>query len=134
MAVFDNTLMFRTTGNLTQSESSSALTIRGTPVKGIAARVVVPGSTGTTTSVLPRLWVSADNSSFYLASTYPKGAITLAASGTGEYIVPLTALHTEGKYVKLELVVTGTTPNFGAVVAGLVLGVGGDWDRSVSFA
>ena len=135
MTAFDNDLMFRTSGNLTQSESSGAIKLRSTPVHGMAVRVNVPSSTGTTNTLLPRVLVSDTDAagSYTLAAQYEGGAQQVADAGSDEFIVPFA---TSKKYVKLELVIAGSTgtPNYGAVVAGLVLQAGYDWSRSVDFS
>ena len=137
MPVFDNLLMTRSSANLTASVSSSGVKIYGTCVKGMAAYIVVPTNTGTTNSILPRVWVSDDDSTYYLKATYQEGAWTpssaeATATAGKEFVVPLV---TDMKYAKTELVITGSsgTPNFGVVLAGFVTGVGYDWDRGVVF-
>jgi len=128
MPTFDANLMTRTTGDLTQSESSSGVEIRGTPIHGMAAYFVLPSTVGTTTDVLPRVWVSDDDSTYVLAASYPGGAQSWASGGK-EFVV---AFVSDKKYVKTELVINGTA-NFGAAKAGIVLNVGYDWTRAVSF-
>lgn len=131
MPVFDSSLMFRTTGNLTQNESKGPVTVRTTGIQGLAVRVVVPAGTyGASDTILPRVWASDDNSTYSLAASYENGAQTVGAGGK-EMIVPIVA---EAKYLKLELLLTATTTNFGAVVAGLVQGVGYDWTRAVDWS
>lgn len=133
MPVFDNLLMTRSSGNLTASASSSGVIIYGTGVKGMAAYFVVPSNTGTTNSLLPRVWVSDDDSTYYLFATYHGGAWTPTSGETGkEFVIPVV---TDKKYAKTELVITGSsgTPNFGVVLAGFVTGVGYDWDRGIVF-
>lgn len=131
MPTFDSLLMTRTTGNLTASESSSGVIIRGTGVKGMAAYFSIPSTTGTTNDLLPRVWVSADDSTYLLVATHDGGAVSWASGGK-EFVVPFA---TNKKYAKTELVIAGSTgtPNFGAVQAGIVLGVGYDWTRAVNF-
>lgn len=135
MAVFDHALMFMSTGNLTKTGySTNALKIRGTPIGGLAARIVVPRSPGVTGKILPSLYVSDDNSTFRLAATYPGGAQSwLYSAGGKEFILPV---ETDKKYVKLYFTITGGTTgtSFGAVKAGLVEGVGRDWTRAVNFS
>jgi hypothetical protein len=131
MPTFDSDLMTRSTGNLTQSESSSGKKIRGTGVKGMAAYIVLPSTTGTSNQVLPRVWVSDDDSTYRLAATYPGGPQSWASGGK-EFVVPFA---TDKKYALTELVISGSTGtvNYGAVKAGFVLGVGYDWNRAVAF-
>ena len=135
---FDNLLMFRTSGNLTQSESNGPLTIRGTSIEGgMAGVVIVPSSAETLASVLPRYYVSDDDSTYTLLATYPGGAksIDVNAGGSNNLSEVLTTpIVTDKKYVKEELVVAGTTAtSFGAVVSGLVGPRGFDFSRAVGF-
>lgn len=118
MGVFDNNLMFRTTGNLTVSETSGALTIRGTPVRGMSARVSIPTAfaDGDTVQAIVK---DSDDGSTYVKRFYSDVESTFNTNPR-DIIVPVTTLK---KYVKLELVVTSTTAaniNFGAVKAGMV--------------
>jgi len=133
MPVMDAKLMTRTTGNLTNSESSSGVIINGTGVvKGMSAFFAIPSTTGTTNQWLPRVWVSADDSAYYLHATYHGGAQSWASGGK-QFIVPF---KTDKKYAKTELVRTGSTgtPNQGVAKVGFVDGHAGyDWSRAVSF-
>ena len=132
MQVFDHALMFQSTGNITTSGyATNALEIHGTPVRGLGVRIQIPSTPGTTVPILPSLYVSEDNSTYRLCSTYPGGAQSVA-SGTLEMIF---GFITNKKYAKLYFTVTsGTTgSSFGAVVAGIVDYAGWDWSRAVSF-
>ena len=131
MPVFDANLMFRTTGNLTNSASSAALKIYGTPVRGMAVYVAVPSTTGTTNDLMFNVWVSDDDSTYKVAAKYYGGAQSWASGGK-EFVIPFA---TDKKYAKLEWVVSGSTgtPNFGVVKAGIVEGVGYDWKRAKGF-
>lgn len=131
MPVFDANLMLRTTGNLTVSESSSGVTIRGTPVKGMAVKASVPTAFADLDQIQVKVYDSADN------STYNLLAQSLVKTGMNTSPRDITVpFFTARKYVKAELVVTSTTAaniNFGAVVVGVVLNAGGDWTRAESF-
>lgn len=129
MPAFQEELMFRTTGDLTVAETSAALTIYGTSIKGMAARIVVPGSTdlGAADTLQAEYHGSADGSTYHLFATSEAVAALVAG---GEIITPIVCTY---KYIKEELIVSATTTNFGAVVSGLVTGVGFNWDRAVSF-
>jgi len=124
---FDNELMYRTTGSLTTNASLGPVTHRDTGIRGMGVRISVPSSTEATAELLARVWVSADNSTYTLKCTAEAGYQT--ASGGLEFYIPLS---TTKKYSKLELLVSGTTPNFGAVQAGLVLEQRGI-DRTTNF-
>ena len=127
MPAFDANLMFRTTANLTVSESSSGIKIRKTSIRGMAVRVVVPTAFADGDTIMGKVYESDDNSSFNLISqSAVKSGYNTAP---GDFFVPFVS---KKKYVKLELVVTSTTAaniNFGAVKAGLVFNVGFDWSR-----
>lgn len=131
MPAFDANLMFRTTGNLTNSVSPTTLTVRGTGIKGMAVRVAVPTAFHDDDTLTAKVYVSDDASNFDLLAQSDNYA-TLN-SNPRDIIVPVI---TDRKYVKLELVPTSTTAaniNFGAVQAGLVVNVGYNYDRSLSF-
>lgn len=130
---FDKLLMFKSSGTVSVSASSTALKIYGTSVEGMAARCSVPSSAETTASILPRYWISADDSTYYLAATYPGGAQSIdKTNGTAlDLYTPVAGVF---KYIKEELVIVGTTAtSFGIVMSGLVLRAHADWDRDVSF-
>lgn len=131
---FDADLMFRTTGDLTQSESKGPVTVYGTPVRGMAVRVTVPEANGANDTILPRLHASEDGTNYYLISLLEGGAVK--PYGGKDLILPFSLPKGQKTYLKLELLVTAlsTTTNFGAVTAGIVLGRGAEVDRSVSWA
>jgi hypothetical protein len=133
MPVFDHALMFQSTGNITATGyATNALKIYGTPVNGLGVRVMFPSTPGTTVPILPSLYVSDDNSTYYLAATYPGGAQSWTVSTANELVFGFVS---NKKYAKLYFTVTsGTTgSSFGAVQAGIVEQVGFDWSRAVSF-
>lgn len=134
MPVYDANLMLRTTGALTASETVGPLTVWGGIHKGLAVRVVVPSSYGINDTVLPKVYTSADNSTYNLIAQYADGASKIPSGGK-VFIVPFQV--TPGKqYIKLELVVTAasTTSTYGTVTAGIVENPGFDWERSSNFA
>lgn len=133
MPVFDHALMFQSTGNITKTGyATNALKIYGTPVNGLGVRVLFPSTPGTTVPILPSLYVSDDNSTYFLAATYPGGAQSWTVSTANELVFGFVS---NKKYAKLYFTVTsGTTgSSFGAVQAGIVEQVGWDWSRAVSF-
>jgi len=132
-ALFDSNLMFRTTGNLTVSESCGPLTIYGTGIKGMAVEVIIP-SANLNDSVLPVLWTSADATTYYVLAKYKDGAV-LCTGGKTLYL-PFVIPKGEKRYLKLELSVSinSTTGVFGACRAGVVLGGGASVDRTVSWS
>lgn len=131
MTAYDALLMSRTTGNLTTTESGSGIEIRGTPLGGMAARVSVPTAFNDDDTLLIKVYDSADNSSFALISQ--SQTEDTFKTNPRDIIVPVV---TPKKYVKIQLIPSSTTAaniNFGAVNAGIVLGVGHNWSRAVSF-
>ncbi len=133
MPAFDKNYMFRTTGNLTQTETSSALELKHSG-GFLAARVVIPTNTGTTNALLAVVEASdtAVEATFVVISRYPSGAVSWAASVGQKWYIPFV---TGKKYVRMKLTVSGSTgtPNFGAVQAGVVVGVQEDWSRGVNW-
>jgi len=130
MPILDATLMLRTTGNLTQSESNGPVTLWGGDKDGAAFRTVVPSANGANDTVWPKVYYSTDGSTYRLIAQNPKGAQTIPSGGR-VFITPFPLFVGKG-YYKQELVVTvaSTTVNFGAVTAGYVDNPGFEWDRS----
>ena len=137
--VFDNTLMFKSSGNLTKTSSAptAGLKIRGTPVTGLAARVLFPTSPGVSAQVLTSIHESVDDTTYRLQSTYPGGAMSWNAAvypyvQAREIMIPF-ACHSGFPYVKMYFTITGgsTACSFGAVQAGIVPRAHGDWRRGV---
>lgn len=132
MSAFDNNLMLRTTGNLTVSETSGALTIRGTPVRGMAARVSVPTAFADGDTIQAKVKTSDDDSTYTVIAQ--SEVLSSFNTNPRDIIVPFTSVR---KYVKTELVVTSTTAaniNFGAVKSGIVLNTGFAFDRTAGFS
>lgn len=134
MGAMDNDLMFRTTGDLTQSESDGPITIYGTPLRGMAVRVEVPDAYGANDTVLPKLYASTDGSSYNLLASYREGAVKVKGGKT--FLLPFALPKGKKTYLKLELVVTvaSTTVSFGGARAGIVLGGGADIDRTTNWS
>ena len=134
MPVFDAKLMFISSGTVTNSQSNGPLRVRGTGLKGLAGRVTINASAESTAKVLPRYWVSADNSTYYLAATYPGGNQSLNKNGSPTPLELITPIITDKEYIKEELVVVGTTStSFSGIKSGLVMNVGYDYDRKEAF-
>jgi hypothetical protein len=142
--VYDETLMFLTgavdvtCGNAaTLFPLAHGLKIRGTPMHGMAVRILIPRFPGTA-SMHPTIWCSADDTTYVAQSQYPGGAFTntkvTVAGSEVEVMLPfdLPAGHA---YVKLGMAqVSGTTgSNWGKVVAGIVPQAPGDWRRKVTW-
>ena len=134
MPVYDANLMLRTTGTLTADESVGPVTVWGGIHKGLAVRVVVPSAFGANDTILPKVYTSADNSTYNLVAQYAEGAIK--PYGTGAVMIVPFPVMPGKQYVKLELDVTvaSTTATFGVVTAGIVENPGFDWERGSHFA
>lgn len=127
---FDDQLMYRSSGdgNLSSNESAGPVTHRDTGVRGMGVRITVPSSTEASAEIAAKVYVSDDNSTYTVAAQL-EGGYQAPGTGGAEYYIPLS---TKKKYSKVELLVSGTTTNFGAVRAGLVAEQRG-LDRSVNF-
>lgn len=132
MTVFDHSLMFHSTGNVTATGyTANALKIYGTPINGLGVRISFPSTPGTAAQILPAMYVSDDNSTYHLAAQYPGGAQSWASGGQDLIF----GFISNKKYAKLHFTVSGGTTGttFGAAQAGIIENVGFDWDRSVGF-
>ena len=133
--IFDYGAMCKSSGNLTKTATvpSAGLVVRATHMHGGAVRVTFPSTSGTREQVLVEVHASVDDSTYRVVSTYPGGAVSWA-SGAKSINVPFT-LPAGYKYAKVKFTVTGGTTTsgagFGAVMAGLVPSVPGDWNRQV---
>jgi len=130
---FDGNIMFKSSGNLTKTSTvpSSGIKLRGTPVDGLAARVMFPDTPGASAQVLVAIHASMDDSTYRVCSTYPGGALSWASGGK-EIMVPFGEARPYD-YVKMVFTITGgsTACSFGAVQAGIVHRAHGDWTRKV---
>jgi hypothetical protein len=130
MPAFDANLMTRTTGNLTTTESSSGVILRGTGVKGMSLRVAVPTAYNDNDTLTCQVWDSDDDSTYALLA---QRAYTGLKSAPGSVYV---AVVTEKKYAKSMFIPSTTTAanaNFGAVKSGFVEGVAYNWSRAEGF-
>ena len=138
MPAWDYNLMFKSSGNLTKTSTvpAAGLIIFGTPVTGLGVKMLFPTSPGLSATVLPEVHVSEDDTTYYVAATYPGGAQSWA-SGSKILFMGFEVPQGKYKYVKLDLNITGgsTATSFGAVKAGLVLpGSGDPLDRTKNFS
>lgn len=109
----DENLFFRdTTASLTETETSSALAINGTPAGGLAIEINIPSqSVGDTMQVT--LQHSTDDSTYTTLLAIETVASTASAISVPKKIVR--RFHTRAKYVRTVTTVAGTSPDFGAV-------------------
>jgi len=111
---FDTLLMLRKTtdGSLTTTGTCAGVGIYGTPVKGMAAKIVVPTAAATTT-LLAELQAADTDADGSYATIAQSESITAA----GEYAIRFATRRT---YVRAKFSVAGTSPDFGAVQMGIV--------------
>lgn len=111
MAFDVNTMFFNTSSAVTTTSTSSAMDFHGPDLTELTYRIVVNGTvSGTTPKIVPTLETSDDNSTFTTEYTFPD--ITAA----GETIVKY---RCKKRYRKMKLTVSGTSPSFGHVEAGI---------------
>ena len=113
--VFDTNLLLRKTtdGSLTTTGTYSGVAIYETAVKGAKMKVVVPAAGGTTP--LATFIVQAADSD--VDGSYNEIARSEAVDAAGEYVV---GFSTQRTYVRLAVEVSGTDPDFGVCLAGIV--------------
>lgn len=123
---FDAAQMFKSSGNVTKSGSSSAIKVRTTPFSGMAALIHLPTSPDATTTLLIRV-LASDNGTTYKEIARDEEPGT-HSTGIGHSIV--IPFGTRKKYVMLGWTISATgSANFGAVKAGLVPYID-DWERN----
>lgn len=113
---FDVLALLRTAtdGNLTTTGTYSGIKIGETPVGGLAFRAHVPAAASTT--ILNLILQAADSD---VEASYAEVGRFETISAAGEYVIRIAL---QRQYVRLKVEVAGTTPNFGAVVVGPVIG------------
>ena len=96
-------------------------------------RVNVPASSdiGTEDTLMAKVYSSYDGSTYNVIAQWKKGATAVGKNGY-EMIIPF-AINSK-VYVKVELLMTATTTNFGTVQVGIVQNVGYEWDRLTHFS
>jgi hypothetical protein len=106
---YDALLVLRDgTTNLTATSNTSSVELKGTSLKGLVARLVVPQAAGTSPSLTAKVQESDDNSTFNDLVTFD--TITAAGIYRERFI-------TKKRYVRFSFTVSGTSPNFGGVIA-----------------
>lgn len=112
--MFDNNLFFRTSGagSMSSTETSSAITINGTPIGGLSVNVIIPKrDVGDTVQVT--LQHSTDNSTYTTLYAFDTVASITATNTTALRLRH--RVNTRAKYLRTVSTVAGTTPDFGAV-------------------
>ena len=111
MAFDYNTMFFNTESAVTETATSSAMDFHGPDLDEIDYRIVVNGTvSGTTPQIVPTLETSDDNSTFTTEKTFP--SITAAGDYHNKY-------RAKKRYRKMKLTVSGTSPSFGHIEAGI---------------
>jgi len=131
--MFDSALMFRTTGDLTVAESVGPVTIIGTPIRGMAVKIIIPAANGADGTFLGTLYASTNGTDYNVIAMTQEGAAHTPGVAGYTYIIPFSLPKGQKTYLKLELEGTDTTTNFDVVVAGLVLGRGAEIGRGVNW-
>lgn len=111
---FDSELMLlESTSNVTSTTTGTAVDVHGDDIYEMNVRAIVPQATGTTPKIVMKYQGSDDKSAWTDLYIFPD--ITAA----GEYSKKLRG---KGKYRRVVLTVSGTSPNFGKVIVGISTG------------
>lgn len=117
MAFDVNTMFFDSNAAVTSTATSSAMDFHGPDLAELAYRFVVNGTvSGTSPKIVPTLETSDDNSTFTTEYTFPD------ITGVSDTIVKYRA---KKRYRRMKLTVSGTSPSFGHVEAGIDSGARG---------
>ena len=130
--VRDTYLMLRTStgGDLAADATLTSVDIEGTFAKGMALQINCPTAFTGTSPILTVTIYAADDVVTGVTTADIKVASFTPITAYGEYIIPFsTPLRT----IAVELVVTGTSPNLGAVEVAIVENVGKPWSREIDF-
>ena len=111
MAYDVHTMFFNTSSAVTSTSTSDAIDFHGPDLEEIDYRIVVNGTvSGTSPKIVATLETSNDNSTFTTEMTFPD--ITAAGEVHKKF-------RSRKRYRKLKLTVSGTSPSFGHVEAGI---------------
>ncbi len=114
MAYDKNTMFFNTDSAVTATVTSNVFDFHGPDLDEIDYRIVVNGTvSGTSPKIVPTLETSDDNSTFTTEVTFPD------IEAAGEYHFKF---RSKKRYRKMKLTVSGTSPSFGHVEAGMDTG------------
>lgn len=110
--MFDNTKMFiQSTNDVTANVTGEAVEFPGEDMRELYVGIFAPQATGTTPKLVATLEESSDKVNWKVVATSEplttKGNVTMHAC-------------CKKRWRRVVLTVTGTTPNFGKVIAGLV--------------
>ena len=111
MAYDLHTMFFDTTAATTATATSSVIDFHGPDLEELDYRFVISGTvSGTSPKIVPTLETSDDNSTFSTEKTFPD------ITGAGETHCKYRARK---RYRRMKLTVSGTSPSFGHVEAGI---------------
>lgn len=113
---FDVNMLLRedTDGSLTTTGTYAGVKISETPVGGLAIRAHVPAAASTTT--LDLIIEAADSD---VEASYAEIGRFETITAAGDYVM---RVATQRDYLRLKVEVAGTTPDFGEVEVGPVIG------------
>lgn len=111
--VFDTNLAFRnTTTSLTETETSSALTINGTPLDGLEVTVLIPKQSAGDTMQVTIQHSTNDSTYTNLLVIETVASVTVTTTPPRRQT---RRINTAYKYLKSITTVAGTGPDYGAV-------------------
>ena len=111
MAFDFNTMFFDTTAATTSTATSPVIDFHGPDLDELDYRIVVNGTvSGTSPKIVPTLETSDDNSTFATEATFPD------ITGVSETHFKF---RSKKRYRKLKLTISGTSPSFGHIEAGI---------------
>lgn len=128
---FDANLMLRqvSDGNLTATGNTTSKAVFGMIEDGLAVQIVIPSAGGTSPTLAAAVQLSTDNVTFNTVAQNVGGTRTNVAADGEVWVIPF-VMPAGRYYVRVAFTVAGTTPNFGAVSAGVIPNPGADYDRS----
>ena len=100
---YDANAVLQASVTKTASFNSTGVDLKGTPRRGLKARVIVTAASGTSPTLDPKVQHSDDN------STFTDLAAGAQLTATGEVFIPF---ETSKRYVRLVATIGGTTPSF----------------------
>ena len=111
MAYDLHTMFFNTSSAVTETATSDVIDFHGPDLDEIDYRIVVNGTvSGTSPQIVPTLVTSDNNSDFSTEETFP----SITAAGEFHH-----KFRSRKRYRKMVLTVSGTSPSFGHVEAGI---------------
>lgn len=111
-------------GNLTATETSAAIELGAAPIVGHDVAITIPAYNAVGDTLIITFTESATlGGSYATFNTLATITGTLVAAGPGAALRRTVKLNNTLPFVKCVMSVTGATPNFGAVTAGVDVGI-----------